>query len=185
MITLGKDCLVFMLGNGEMIPFSAEMISVELTGDSARLFEPEVASNAAKAVFYYFKSELERQYVTAEEFAEAMQKVLHGLKLGDGTKLDAAEEPAVLESDLSQLAQEAGEGCELLFFPRLRNELRQHLRQSPRMLHFRGLRACVKHIAGARRWTPRCRELEEQIVGFIRQCAGAETGSSGFAMRVE
>jgi hypothetical protein len=184
MITLAKDCLIFQLPSGELVPFSAEMISVELTGDSARLFEPEAATHAAKAVFHYFKSELGRQSVTAEEFAEAMQKVLRGLKL-DCASTPAPVEEKIVESDLSELARESGDGCELLFFPRLRNELRQQLRQCPRMVRFRGLRACVKHIARARRWTPRCRDLEEQIIGFLRECAGAESGGNELAMMVE
>ena len=59
------------------------------------------------------------------------------------------------------------------------------LQDRPRVLRFCGLRDCVKQIAGARRWTSRCRDLEEQIVGFLRECAGAETGHSGLALVVE
>jgi hypothetical protein len=185
MITLAKDCLVFRLSNGETVPFSADMISIELTGESARWFDPELASHAAKAVFHYFKRELGRQCVTAEEFASAMEKVLRGFKPGGA---DAGADPVhhhVIESDLSRLASEAGHGGELLFFPTLRNQLRQHLRNRPRVLRFCGLRACVKTIAGARRWTPRCRDLEDQIVEFLRECVGAETGHSELALVVE
>jgi hypothetical protein len=185
MITLAKDCLLFHLSNGEAVPFSAEMISVELTGETGRFVDPEVASNAAKAVFHYFKSELGRQSVTAEEFATALEKVLRGFKLGGATEPGAAGDKFVIESDLWRLARESGDGCELLFFPNLRNELRQHLQNSPRVLRFRGLRACVKQITGARRWTPRCRDLEEQIVGFLRECAGAETGRPEYSLVVE
>jgi hypothetical protein len=185
MITLGRDCLLFQLANGEMVPFSAEMISVEFASDSARLLDPEVADHAAKAVFHYFKSELGRQSVTTEEFAEAMQKVLRGLKIGADAEPEPGGTRSVIESDLCELAREAGDGGELMFFPKLRNELRQHLQQCPSVLRYRGLRACVKHIAGTRRWTSRCRALEEQIIGFLRECAGAETGRGEVSMRVE
>jgi hypothetical protein len=161
------------------------MISIELTGDTACWFEPEVASHAAKAVFHYFKIELRRQCVTAEEFAAAMERVLRGLNVKE--EINAALDTAagVVESDLCRLAREAGDGCELVFFPRLRKELRQHLQQSPRILRFRGLRPCVKQIAGARRWTPQCRRLEEQIVGFLRECAGVESVRFQFALVVQ
>jgi hypothetical protein len=185
MITLAKDCLLFHLSNGETVPFSAEMISVELTGESARWFDPEVASHAAKAVFHYFKRELGRQSVTAEEFASAMEKVLRGFKPDKSEPSLQAAKPGVIESDLSLLASEAGHGGELLFFPSLRKQVRQHLQDRPRVLHFRGLRACVKQIAGARRWTSRCRDLEEQIVGFLRECAGAENAHCELALVVE
>ena len=185
MITLAKDCLVFRLSNGETVPFSAEMISIELTGESARWFDPEVACHAAKAVFHYFKRELGRQSVTAEEFASAMEKVLRGFNAGSTEDDAIAARHQVIESDLSRLANQAGHGGELLFFPSLRNQLRQHLQGHPRVLRFHGLRECVKHITGARRWTTRCRELEDQIVGFLRECAGAESGNAELDLVVE
>jgi hypothetical protein len=185
MITLAQDCLLFHLANGEKVPFSASMISVELVGETSCWFDPEVASQAAKAVFHYFKNELGRQSVTADEFAGAMEKVLRGFKPRDSGKPEAGADARIIESDLFRLAQDSGGGCELLFFPSLRNELRQHLQQRPRLLRFSGLRACVKQIAGARRWTPRCRDLEDQIVNFLRECAGADTGQSDLTFVVE
>jgi len=185
MITLAKDCLLFRLANGETVPFSADMITVELTAETARWIDPEIASHAAKAVFYYFKSELGRQTVTAEEFSAAMERALRGLAPGISAEFAGHPENGVIESDLCRLAQEAGEGGELLFFPRLRSELRDHLQQSPRLVHYRGLRACVKQITRARRWSSSCRYLEEQIVDFLRECAGAETGRKEMALVVE
>ena len=91
----------------------------------------------------------------------------------------------VSELDLARLARESGGGCALFFFPRLRDELRQYLGQSPRMLRFHGLRGCVKELAGARRWTVRCQALEEQVVEFLRECLGAEAGKRDFALVVE
>jgi hypothetical protein len=183
MITLSKDCLLFRLTNGETVPFSADMISIELTGETQGWFDPETATQAAKAVFYYFKSELCRQTVTAEEFAAAMEKALRGVDQSRWNEGVAG--PTVIEADLGLLAREAGEGGELLFFPRLRNELRQHMQQQPRVLRYHGLRTCVKQIAGARRWTGRCRDLEDQIVSFLRQCAGVEGAENELALVVE
>jgi hypothetical protein len=60
MIALQSDCLLFQLANGESVPCSAEMISVEITGNSAGLLEPEMLRHAAASVFHYFKKELER-----------------------------------------------------------------------------------------------------------------------------
>jgi hypothetical protein len=182
MITLAQDCLLFHLANGEQVPFSADMISVEVISQSGPRVDPEIACHAAKAVFHYFKQELRRQQVTADEFAQAMERVLRGLNLSTPDKPATAP---TAESDLLRLAREAGPGCELLFFPSLRRELRQQIRQKPRCVRFRGLRACVKEIAGTRRWTARCRELEEQIVTFLRECAGAEAMDSELALTVE
>jgi hypothetical protein len=76
----------------------------------------------------------------------------------------------VSETSLDALAVETGAGGELLFFPRLRQEMRQQLSQSPRLLRFNGLHDCVKRLVGARRWCDRCRAMSDQIVGYLRQC---------------
>ena len=69
MIALASDCLTFRLTSGESIPYSAEMLSVELVGETARWFDSEFAHQAAKAVFHYFKHELGRHAVSVGEFA--------------------------------------------------------------------------------------------------------------------
>lgn len=185
MITLAEGCLLFELASGESIPFSAEMISVDLMGETARWFDQEFVKHAANGVFHYFKHELGRQTVTVGEFSEALEKVLRGFKLSAPASADPGLQPGVRESDLARLARESGEGCELFFFPRLRDELREQLRHSPRVLRFRGLRGCVKQLAGTQRWNRRCRSLEEQIVVYLRECLTAETRQREFALIVE
>ena len=78
MITLAADCLLFELATGERIPYSADMVSVEMAGGTAELFDSEFVHHATKAVFHYFKHELGRQSVTVGEFAAALEKVLRG-----------------------------------------------------------------------------------------------------------
>lgn len=183
MIALGSDYLLFETATGESVPISVETISGELLGDSAELFDAEFVRHAANAVFHYFKHELGRQSVSVGEFAAALEKVLRGFALSARRAAgEAAARSRVAESDLSRLA---GEGCELFFFPRLRAELRQQLEQAPRVLRFRGLRVCVKRLAGARRWNRSCRSLEERIVEFLRQCLSAEGRRAEFALVVE
>ena len=91
----------------------------------------------------------------------------------------------MVEADLLTLARESGESRELFFFPRLRGELRAQLRRTPRLVRFRGLRGCVKQLAGARRWSLRCERLEEQIVEYLRGCLGAEPEQADCALVVE
>jgi hypothetical protein len=43
----------------------------------------------------------------------------------------------------------------------------------------------VKQIAGARRWSSRCEQLQDQIVAFLRQCMNSETEKPGCALVVE
>ena len=182
MIALRTDCLLFQLVNGESIPCSPEMIAVEIVGGPECPLEPELLRHAAASVFHYFKIELERESVTVGEFSLALEKVLLHL----GYVIHAGGPDAdIRDTDLARLIREAGGGLELFFFPRLRNELRDQLRQSPRVVRFRGLRGCVKQIAGARRWSHRCEQLQDQIVEFLRQCMSSEAEKPACALVVE
>ncbi len=46
--------------------------------------------------------------------------------------------------------------------------VRQQLAEKPRLLEFRGLRSCVKQLAGRKHWCPTCDRLENQIVAVMR-----------------
>ena len=182
MIALNSSCLLFELSNGESVPCSAEMICVEIIGGPDANIDPEMLRHAAASVFHYFKHDLQRETVTVGEFACALERVLRNL----GLTLYPGQEPRdILESDLSLLARESGVSLELFFFPRLRDELRYQLSQSPRLLRFRGLRVCVKRLTHARRWSARCEQLQEQIVEFLRQCLNAEAGQNECSLVVE
>lgn len=182
MIALASDVLVFDMGDGESVPFSAEMISVELMGSVANMFDVEFVRHASHAVFHYFRNELERDSVSVSEFAEALEKVLRGFVLAPAGK---SVPEIVLESDLCRLACESGKGCELFFFPRLRQELLDHLQRSPKVLRFRGLRRCVKQLVGVRRWSPKCEALKEQIVEYLRRCATIQPREGELALVVD
>jgi len=185
MITIASDCLLFQLANGESVPFSAQAISVELSGDSSGNFDSHFVQHAANAVFHYFKHDLGRLTVTVGEFAGALEKVLHGLGLAAKAPEKPQPKPCVLESDLRQIALDSGYGCELFFFPRLRDELRCQLRRQPRVLRFRGLRGCVKDLTGARRWGSRCQKLHDHIIEYLRQCLTVDARQQECALLVD
>ncbi len=185
MIALRTDCLLFQLTNGESVPCSVGMISVEIVGEAHHALDPEMLRHAAASVFHYFKKELERESVTIGEFSQALEKVLCHLGYTIHAGQPGGQVGDVRNTDLIRLVQEAGDSRELLFFPRLRNELRVQLRQSPRVVRFRGLRNCVKQLAGARRWSHRCEHLQDQIVTYLRQCLSADTEQSECALVVE
>jgi hypothetical protein len=184
MITLAADCLVFQLASGENVPFSADMISVDLAGETGKLFDEEFVRNATKAVFYYFKHEKGRQTVSIGEFAEALEHVLGGFAEAADLPVQGDSSREMVESDLALLARETSTGCELLFFQRLRQEVRRHAQENREVLRFSGLRECVKQLLGARRWGGRCRSLEEQILSYLRECLSAEVRSGSCSVLV-
>jgi hypothetical protein len=185
MIALSSDHLIFELTNGESVPCSAEMITVEIAGNAEGLIDAEMLRHASASVFHYFKIELQRHTVTVGEFAIALEKVLRNF----GLTLYADEPPPLTkqipEADLGVLARESADSLELFFFPRLRDALRTQLRQSPQVLRFRGLRGCVKQLARAQRWSHRCDKMQEQIVEYLRGCLTAEPEQKNCALVVE
>ena len=188
MIQLKTDCLVFQTNDGEQIPCSAEWVTLELMGEGAELVDPEVVHHASAAVLHYFKHELQRQSVSVGEFAIALEKVLRSFGLSVYADCQAQPRRApvrVLESNLTDLAgSAANDGFELLFFPRLRQELKRKLDQSPNVLRFHGLRECVKQLAGAARWNRRCQSIHDQIVDFLRSCWETEPAGRSCALLV-
>ena len=197
MIALAPDCLFFQMQNGESLPLSAEMLSFDLMGNTSQYFDAEFVRHASHAVIHYFRHDLGRNTVTMGEFAAALEKVLRGFVLcrkgqesGSNANEDQPSSPPeghpeaarYFESDLSRLACESGKGCELFFFPRLRDQVRHQLGQGPTMLRFRELRRCVKQLAGAQRWSPRCQCLKEQIVTFLRDCLSTQRSDGQVAM---
>ncbi len=181
MITLASECLVFKNGSGEAVPLSAEMISVELSGETSKYLDEDVVREAAKAVFHFFKHDLGRETVTMAEFAEALEGALDGFK----PQTAKAAPARVQEANLLDLARRGGESCELIFFSRLRNEVRLQLKDSPGVLRFSGLRCCVKQLTGAQRWSDQCRSLEDQIVYFLRECLRTEARDKECALVVQ
>lgn len=173
MIQLHSHCLVFETANGEHIPCSVEDVSVEVIGEAVDQLDHDIVRQAAAAVLHYFKVERKQTIVTIAEFTAALEEVLRGLGL-IVTSTEQKSAPAlagpVAETSLDDLAAETGDGGELLFFPRLREEMRQQLSQSPRLVRFNGLHDCVKRLVGARRWCDRCRAMSDQIVDYLRQC---------------
>lgn len=184
MIQLSEDCLLFQTDGGEKVPYSAELISVEIMGDSASCFDAEFIKHAAAAVFHYFRDELGRDSVTVAEFSMALEKILHGFNLAAESQSKAQETARVVRSDLRHLAREVEEAGELFFFPLLRDELRIQMQQEPQMLCFLGLRQCVKRLAGARRWSGRCQTLHDQIVEFLRSCMYQDNSGANCALVV-
>jgi len=185
MILLRPDCLVFEKPGGEAVPCPAGQVTIELLGEAAQFVDETTIENAAEGVLHYFKEDLGQTTVSLDEFSKALATALHALGL-DAKVADAeAASPRVLEADLLGLACDSEKGLELVFFQRLRAELRRQLDQAPQVLRFRGLRGCVKHLVGARRWSPRCQGLNDQIVDYLRTCLGAEKRAEPCALVVQ
>jgi hypothetical protein len=174
MIRLHDDYLLLESLNGQSIPCSPDTVSVVMTEESVGIIDQDLLKQAASAVLHYFKNDLGKETVPVGEFTQALETVLNGF--GMILKAESIETELPVESfDLRTLVTDGGKGFELSFFLRLRQELKEKLEHSPRLLRFEGLRGCVKQLLGVRRWTNRCQELNDQIVEYLRECLSAES----------
>jgi hypothetical protein len=167
MIQLHTDCLVFETSDGEAIPCSAQDVTVELLGDAAHELDPFMVTEAAEAVLFHFKVDLNRNSVSVGEFTLALERILRGF----GFKVMAADDEitdAAAETNLHDLAHQAGEGLEMVFFCTLRDQIHADLHGKPELLRVKGLREAVKKLTGAKKWSPRCQKLNDQIVDYLR-----------------
>ena len=188
MIQLNPDCLIFQTADGENIPCSAELVTIELIGEAASSLDPQIIENASAAVLHYFKKELAREYVTVAEYSEALEKVLRNfglvVKKVEEKKTETTRKPIVVDDDLRQIACESGKGFELFFFTNLREHLHSKIATgNPEIVRFTGLRSCVKQLVGARRWSDRCQVLNDQIVDYLRTCLSAEQKQCALVVR--
>jgi hypothetical protein len=167
------------------VPCPAEVIAVQLVGQVEDPAEAEMLRNATAAVLYYFKHELGRETITLAEFTLALEQVLRGFGFRMRTaKKTPAESLRIADTDLRRVACASGHGCELVFFPLLREELGRRLGEDPELVRFNGLRGCVKQILGARHWSPRCQQFSDQIVDFLRGAFDRAPKRAGCALVV-
>lgn len=182
MIRLSDDYLFFQLPDGRSIPLRAEALNIQVeTSHKHPPVDDQTVGEAAAAVFHYFKHEMDVDSVSLGDFSAALEKVLHGLSLS------MAGDPAawaVRARDLRQMAQAAA-GCELLFFPLLRQCVKECLQNKPDRLHFLGLRQCVKLLSGTRRWNRSCGELRDRILRFLQDSVHLEVPGTPCALVVE
>ena len=203
MIRLREDCLIFRTADGLTIPCTAEEVTVEIMGDAAGAIDPEVVRSAAAAVLHYFKSELGREEVSVTEFSLALERILKGFgfqityldktaeEVGSSSKPPTGESSKVakaartiVEADLVELASDFGPACELFFFQKLRENLKTKLAAAPDVVRFSGLRGCAKQLTGSRRWSHRCEEASDRIVGFLRESFTVDSGGHRCALVV-
>ncbi|MCF7708195.1 MAG: hypothetical protein K9N52_04775 [Verrucomicrobia bacterium] len=185
MISLQKDCLFFQVENGDVIPCSAEDVVMELLNGDTPAINSEIVHNVTMAIIHYFKHELGRINVSVDEFIGILETVLTDLGYTVETvQVEDASESVITETDLERLAQESGNTFEIAFFQILKAEILRKLKCSPDLLRIKGLRACVKQLTGAKRWCPRCRALNEQIVTFLRKCYQKTAAAQNCIMEV-
>ncbi len=172
MIQLNPDCVVLELNDGNSLPCSVELMTVDLLGENASWIDPAILKNINQAVILYLREELGKHLVSFQEYAEVLEQVMKGFGFDFSLNTPTNASPTQVEkTDISDWLGRKECGFELMMFQRLRKELSRKLtEQPPGVLWIHGLRKCVKNHLGARRWSRKCQDLNDQMISFIREC---------------
>jgi len=125
------------------------------------------ARELAESVELYLQREWHSNVITITELENIIKDLLLSLRFSD---LAAAFflPPPPTRLSLLELAQQAGEGYELLFFQLLKKRLDQVTQSAIQQLEVYGLDASIRHLFHRKRLGRK--ETKRQIVNYIRNC---------------
>lgn len=125
-----------------------------------------LAEDVSKGVECYLKNHYPGTVIEVGDLFDRIRSTLNNLGLTDlATHLNDAPPP--IRISLTELARKAGPGFELGFFQLLSRQFRSAADCGARQLVCYGLKASVKKLATAEKWSPRCRRLEAEIRDFL------------------
>lgn len=167
---LSRDDIAWVRAeDGQLTPFDegrlAESIqrAAELVGHHDCL----VAESVATAIHHYTVECTGEQTIAASKVASIVVKVLAMLGYVDISQAYARRGERT-EIRLDEMLAQASGGFELGFFRQLDTALRAVADEELSIVRLCGLRACVMQLRGAHRWGASCRQLAEEIVGYVR-----------------
>ena len=74
---------------------------------------------------------------------------------------------------------------ELTFYPRLRMTVQACLDAEPDVVHLKSLKTCVKVLAGAKHWCPRCEPVRDRVLDFVNTCCLNDSKASDVSLIVK
>ena len=126
-----------------------------------------LAGHVTESVTCYLEQDFNAQVVTVPRIEKAVQSVLQVIGYSDVAQHFRTMPPPVRIS-LEEIARDAGQGYELLFFELLRERLRHLVVSETEQVELCDLHRCVKRLRSAKSWRRDCSGLQGEIVSFIR-----------------
>jgi hypothetical protein len=133
-----------------------------------------------RGVVQYLESRCPLKLMHLDELYDRIRRMLQ--KIGCD-RIAAQLRPLAPPVSLSlvELANQADNGFELVFFSKLRDEICALRRAGAEDIHFSGLRECAMILRGARQWNQRCQQLQDEIEAFIAKWLKVDANASSMA----
>ncbi len=170
MICLPNQLPLLKYGDHDVVHYESRWLKDSIRAAAARAGHDDwwFATDIARAVIEYLRERFPSATITIEQLYEKIARVLNYLGWKDiASQLEA--KPPPLRVSLVEIAELAGEGYELVFFGLLRQRISDLAFTGSQQIHVHGLRMAVKRLSGAKRWTPACDALCDDIVTFVQR----------------
>jgi hypothetical protein len=168
MIALPSNLPLLRVGRYDLTAYEPSWLenSIREAAKSAGHGEWWFACDITRSLMLYLRNKFAGTVITLDEMAHRLRQVLEriGFKdIGDRLKLT----PPLLQVSLHELALES-DGFELRFFQLLEIRMAELIDLGARHIRLSHTRRGVKTLRSARHWGPKCDDLEQDIVHFLR-----------------
>lgn len=116
---------------------------------------------------FHLTRQFEASAITVPQLVKAINEVLQVTGYAEVSLYFDPGQPGE-QLNLAELAHQAGNGYELVFFNQLRDRLRALIGTGASELRIVGLSSCVKQLSSRKSWSRKCDDLREEIVSFVR-----------------
>jgi len=156
--------------DGHLAPFDEQRLALSIQSVAARLGDADwwLAESIAAAVHAFAVKCRSDSIIASNEIDDIVVTVLSMLGFKELSQAFARKRRRA-EIHLGDLAGRVGAAFELEFFRQLDQALGAAADRRLSVLELDGLRTCVMHLRGARRWTESCRRFAEEIVAYVRE----------------
>jgi hypothetical protein len=174
MIALLEGLPLVSLPSGEALSFQRSWIqhALQQTALEKGYGYCWFARELTESVVLYLQREWTSSMITTKELELILKELLLSLRFPDLAASFSLPPPPIRLS-LLELAKEAGEGYELLFFQLLKRHLKKVAQSSIQQLEIYDLEASLRYLFDRKRL--RREETKQQIVDYIRSCGVASS----------
>jgi len=170
LISLPQHLPLLRIGDLPLAPFEGDWLrrNIEQAArEAGHCGEWWPAEDIARGVVLYLRDSFDGSVICLEELFAKVHEAL--LRIGCGEIADCLRpEPPPVRLSLLEIAKDAGNGFELLFFQLLRQRLTLLQKHRVSRVQFFGLKPCVKLLRAAKHWRHDCDLLYREILLFMR-----------------
>lgn len=169
MIALPAQLPLLRVGRYEVTTYSQDWLEENISnaaraaGQGDWWFTPDIV----RSLMIYLRERFPGSTITLEELTGKIRHILSKIGFNEiGEQVSLV--PPALSLSLDDLAREAGEGFELLFFQLLDARLRELSDLGAPVVALTNAHEGVKRLCAAKYWTQNCRQLEVEISTFLQ-----------------